>query len=124
MAAGIGLAWAAIFLWWVLHGGCSRQTIDFEYATPLRADFRVDVNSADWPEIAQLPGVGETLARRIVAFRRENGPFTRPEDLLKVPGLGLKTLTKLRPYFSFSGESENRPHEGDRGESDDRFDAG
>jgi competence protein ComEA len=42
--------------------------------------------------------VGKTLAQRIVDFRKEHGPFKRVEDLLKVKGIGQKSLEKIRPY--------------------------
>ncbi|MFQ5535859.1 MAG: ComEA family DNA-binding protein [Gemmatimonadota bacterium] len=57
---------------------------------------RVDVNRADTLELQRLPGVGPALARRIAAARRE-GVFRRPEDLLRVRGIGPATLERLRP---------------------------
>lgn len=57
---------------------------------------RVDVNSADAAELRKLPGIGESLAAAIVADREENGPFTCPEDLLRVPGIGEKRLEAIR----------------------------
>jgi len=61
--------------------------------------FHVALNSATWVEWAQLDGIGEKLARRIVADREERGPFQSPEDLLRVKGIGPKTLDKMRPYL-------------------------
>lgn len=61
--------------------------------------FRVALNSASWVEWAQLDGIGEKLARRIVADRDEHGPFQSPDDLLRVKGIGPKTLDKMRPYL-------------------------
>jgi competence protein ComEA len=52
----------------------------------------VDLNSATAQELTRLPGIGEALAGRIVAYREENGPFARLEDLLNVPGIGEATL--------------------------------
>lgn len=57
--------------------------------------FTVDVNSATWPELAQLPGVGETLARRIVEHREQNGPYTSLAQLRTVRGLGRITLRNI-----------------------------
>lgn len=59
--------------------------------------FSVDVNSAPWPELAQLPGVGETLARRIVEWREQHGPFTSLDQLKSVRGLGRITLRNIGP---------------------------
>jgi competence protein ComEA len=61
--------------------------------------FVVDVNSAKWPELAQIPGIGETLARRIVETRERNGPFHGVDDLDRVPGVGPKTLERMKPYL-------------------------
>ena len=55
---------------------------------------RVSLNRASLAELEALPGVGPALARRIVAHR----PYLRVEDLLRVPGIGPKTLERLRPY--------------------------
>jgi competence protein ComEA len=58
---------------------------------------RVLLNRATASELAALPGLGEERARRIVARRRELGGFRSLDELLAVPGLGPKTLDKLRP---------------------------
>ena len=79
--------------WWVAHGGWSGRLIEVERAEPQNARFQVDVNRADWPELANLPGVGSVLAHRIVDCRRIGGPFADHEDLRRrVPGLGPRTL--------------------------------
>jgi len=76
-----------------------RGLIEIDRAPPLPIGFRVDVNRADWPELALLPDVGETLARRIVESRQREGLFLEQEDLLRVPGIGPHTLESLRPYL-------------------------
>src|SRR4051812_40375477 len=48
----------------------------------------VDLNRADRGTLAQLPGVGPHLADRIVTQRDARGPFTSPDDLRQVPGIG------------------------------------
>jgi hypothetical protein len=69
---------------------------------------RVDPNSADWPQLAALPGLGEALARRIVDYRREflathtgRRAFERLEDLENVKGIGRAMLANLQPYLHF-----------------------
>ena len=59
----------------------------------------VSLNLATVEELEGLPGIGPVLARRIVEDRARNGQYTRPEDLLRVKGIGPKTLDKLRPYL-------------------------
>ena len=69
---------------------------------PAEADrFVVYVNEDDWVRIALLPRIGETLARRIVALRRREGPYRGPEDLTRVRGIGRRTVDYLRPYIRF-----------------------
>lgn len=67
--------------------------------TPTNYVFTIDVNSATWVEWAQLPGIGETLARRIVADREEHGPFRSIDDVVRVRGIGQKTLARFRPHL-------------------------
>ena len=65
------------------------------------ADLLVNVNTADIYELTLLPGIGEGRARDIIAYRNEYGKFTRPEDLLKIRGIGEATLEGILPYIIF-----------------------
>jgi competence protein ComEA len=65
----------------------------------------VNVNSAGTPQLALLPRVGPSVAQRIVDYRKENGPFKKPEDLMLVQGIGEKTFQLLKPYVAVSGET-------------------
>ncbi len=56
----------------------------------------LDINRATAAELERLPGIGPTLARRIVEWRETRGPFRSVEDLLQVPGIGPKTLEGIR----------------------------
>ena len=68
--------------------------------TPKRSyRFIIDINKAPWPEIGQLPGVGETVARRIVESREAEGHFRRVSDLRRVRGVGKTTLKRIKPYL-------------------------
>jgi competence protein ComEA len=60
----------------------------------------VAVNSATVEQLQTLPGVGEVTARRIVEFRQAHGPFTVKDDLLKVKGIGVQTLNRIRGNIS------------------------
>ena len=62
----------------------------------------VDLNTAEAEELATLPGIGEGLAKRIVAYRTEHGPFEGPEGLMEVSGIGEKKLEELRDYITVS----------------------
>ena len=66
----------------------------------------VDLNTAGVQELTTLPGIGESLAKRIVDYRTEHGPFESPEALMEVSGIGEKKLEELRDYVTVAGESE------------------
>ncbi|HEX4147607.1 MAG TPA: helix-hairpin-helix domain-containing protein [Pirellulales bacterium] len=89
----------ALALAWLAAGGWSGGLVEIEQPASQPAEFRVDVNAAAWPELAQLPGIGPTLAGRIVDSRAELGPFRTPDDLLRVTGIGQKKLARLKPYL-------------------------
>jgi competence protein ComEA len=86
-------------VYWVVQGGPRGELIEIDRAEPLSAKFLVDINKAEWPEFAELPQVGETLARRIVDSRSAGGPFRDHDDLRRVRGIGPRTLERLKPYL-------------------------
>ena len=66
---------------------------------------KVNINSADASQLALLPRVGPSVAQRILEFRKENGPFKNPDDLMLVRGIGEKTYALIKPYVATSGET-------------------
>jgi competence ComEA-like helix-hairpin-helix protein len=65
-------------------------------------DYVIDLNQANHAELLQLPGVGDSLASRIEAYRKSHGPFESVQELRKVRGIGPVTLTRLSPYVGTS----------------------
>ena len=57
-------------------------------------------NTATAEELATLPEVGPAMAKAIIA-KRDEKPFTKPEDMLDVKGIGPKTLAKMKPRLKF-----------------------
>ena len=55
----------------------------------------VHINTASVEQLCALKGVGPKLAEKIIAVRVASGPFKKPEDLEKVPGIGKKKLEGL-----------------------------
>jgi competence ComEA-like helix-hairpin-helix protein len=67
---------------------------------PPSARFVVDVNRAGMHELQALPEVGPSLSTKIMEYRRQQGGFQTLDDLLKVPGVGPRTLQQLRPMLT------------------------
>ena len=61
----------------------------------------VNVNQADASALDALPGIGPTLAGRIVDYRKLNGGFTKLSDLGKVAGIGKSLLANLQGLVTF-----------------------
>ena len=99
IAAGVVAALFTMAAWWAWQEWLGGGWIDIERAEPLAVDFKIDVNTADWPELALMPNVGEKLAKRIVEHRAEHGRFESLDDLDRVRGIGRKTLDSMRPYL-------------------------
>jgi len=90
LATVLGVRW-----WWAQRSAGPLPAIQ----TPAPG-VRLDVNRAPWWEWDVLPGVGETLARRIVDDRAAHGPFRAVEDLARVPGISAEAVSRWRPFLS------------------------
>lgn len=77
--------------------------------TPI--EFQLDLNKATQAELTLLPKIGAKTADRILEYRKKNGGFTSVEELIKVRGIGPKTLKNLRPfcYVKESDEETEQP---------------
>jgi competence protein ComEA len=58
---------------------------------------KVELNTATLKQLDGLPGIGESKAKAILAYRQESGGFKTVEELAKVKGIGEKLLSKLKP---------------------------
>lgn len=93
------VALAALGSHWGYQHWRRSKLIEIDRSGPLHVQFQLDINEADWPEFCLLPGIGETLAKRIVDYRRDNGPFSDLDSLRDVRGIGPKTLNGIKPYL-------------------------
>ena len=70
-------------------------------APPRRSvTFPIDLNTAAREDLLELPGIGDKLAERIVAYRKSHGAFRNVEELRKVKGIGKKRMEQVRPLVT------------------------
>lgn len=67
-----------------------------EHPSPEGKSSRLNLNTATEDQLRTLPGIGETLARRIIDYREANGPFSSAEELTAVEGIGNALLYRIR----------------------------
>lgn len=60
---------------------------------------RVNINTATSEELQKLPGIGEAMAIRIITYRKENGKFSKIEDLKEVSGIGEAKFNNIKSYI-------------------------
>ena len=60
---------------------------------------KINLNTAAKTEIMQLPGIGESTAEKILAYRKQQS-FKSIEDIMNVKGIGEKKFEKMKPYLS------------------------
>lgn len=70
----------------------------------------VDLNSADARQLQRLPGVGAKRARAIIELRERLGGFRGAADLLRIRGIGRRTLERMAPYLVVGERAEQPPH--------------
>lgn len=60
---------------------------------------KVNINNASIEKLQTLPGIGESIAKQIIEYRKENGNFEKIEDLKNVSGIGDSKLEKIKEYI-------------------------
>lgn len=68
---------------------------------------KLNINTATAAELTDLPGIGDTIAGRIIDYRNENGLFRAVDDLALVEGIGEKKIDAIREYITIGGQYEN-----------------
>ena len=66
----------------------------------------VNLNTAALEELDTLPGIGESLAGRIIAWREANGPFESIEQIMEVSGIGEAKFAELEGRITVDSEGE------------------
>lgn len=71
-----------------------------EITQPVYDDGLVNINTADINELTSLPGIGDVRAQDIISYREENGSFSVPEDIMKVPGIKTSVYEKIKDLIA------------------------
>lgn len=74
------------------------ETQGEDHHTPLL----IDINSATAKDFQKLPGIGPSIAQRIIDYRTQIGKFNTIEDITQVNGIGSKTLDRLRAQLTIN----------------------
>jgi competence protein ComEA len=85
---------------WLKLSEWGRRPVEVDRLPAGEYQYMVDINRATWVEWAQFDGIGETLAKRIVADRQARGPFESIDEVQRVKGIGPKKFAQMRPYLS------------------------
>ena len=67
-----------------------------DVATSSKGEGKVQINAASKEQLEKITGIGSRKAESILKYREEHGPFQKIEDLLKIDGIGVKSLEKIK----------------------------
>lgn len=77
------------------NGTVSLNENDGKTATNL-----ININTAGESELQRIPGIGETRAKSIIAYRQEHGHFNKKEDIQNVSGIGPASYEKMKDVIT------------------------
>ena len=69
--------------------------------------FLININTASVNLLDSLPGIGPTIAQRIVDYRQANGSFETKEELMNVSGIGKEKLNAIYDLITVEDNNEN-----------------
>lgn len=75
--------------------------------TPSKLVKPININNATQIELERIAGIGPVIAKAIIQYRQENGPFEKIEDIQKVSGIGPDTFEKIKPRITIRGATGN-----------------
>ena len=114
VALCVGVFLILVTINWLKLSGWGAVPLEVDRLAARRYDYRIDINYAGWVEWAQIEGIGELTARKIVDDRDAHGPFREISDVQRVKGIGPKTLERMRPFLrvteSTDAKAESKPN--------------
>lgn len=81
----------------------SLETLQESAPAQQNQEEKINVNTATEAELQTISGIGAKKAQEIIRFRDEQGPFKTVEELKNVPGIGEKTVERLKDMLTVTG---------------------
>ena len=100
---GVCIAFLALTICVFIGRNTGNDPYDTVQSKMIETDPRLDINEMSTAQLEAIPGIGEMLAKRIVAYRDANGPFRTLEEVMNVEGIGEKKLDQIASLVKVGG---------------------
>lgn len=77
----------------------THHTLDQKHITIQSPEFLVNINTDSPGELMLLPGIGKTIAARIIEHRQQYGSYTKVDQLTAISGISHRTVARLKPFL-------------------------
>lgn len=84
----------------ILEDGSGENIIEETNMTLGASTKEVNINKATETELQSLPGIGASLASRIIEYRNQNGKFSKIEDIKNVNGIGDSKYDNIKDFIT------------------------
>jgi competence protein ComEA len=68
--------------------------------TPTPSQSLININTGSAQDLNSLPGIGPSIAQRIIDYRAAHGPFSQIEDIMNVAGIGPATFDNIKDLIT------------------------
>lgn len=79
-------------------------TDEVRFAAANSVEGQININTASAAELEMLPGIGPSIAQRIVDYRKDH-PFAQRNHIMRVKGVGQKTFAKIKDHLVVEGDT-------------------